>query len=144
MRIGPATTSSGFQTKLTYGEQKRVFRMIPALEQAEFLRYGSSASQHVHQLPALLRDTLQFKARETLFFAGQLVGVEGYTDSAAMGGLAGINAARGLAGLRCGHASSHHGPWLSAVLHHHDQSTRLPADEHELRSFPASDGSCQR
>jgi methylenetetrahydrofolate--tRNA-(uracil-5-)-methyltransferase len=89
----------GFQTKLTYGEQKRVFRMIPGLEQAEFLRYGSLHRNTFINSPRLLRDTLQFKARGTLFFAGQLVGVEGYTDSAAMGGLAGINAARGFAGL---------------------------------------------
>lgn len=89
----------GFQTKLTYGEQKRVFRMIPGLEQAEFLRYGSLHRNTFINAPQLLRHTLQFKTRDTLFFAGQLVGVEGYTDSAAMGGLAGINAARGLAGL---------------------------------------------
>jgi methylenetetrahydrofolate--tRNA-(uracil-5-)-methyltransferase len=89
----------GFQTKLTYGEQKRVFRMIPGLEQAEFLRYGSLHRNTFINSPQLLRNTLQFKTRDTLFFAGQLVGVEGYTDSAAMGGLAGINAARGLAGL---------------------------------------------
>ena len=89
----------GFQTKLTYGEQKRVFRMIPGLEQAEFLRYGSLHRNTFINSPQLLRNTLQFKARGTLFFAGQLVGVEGYTDSAAMGGLAGINAARSLEGL---------------------------------------------
>jgi len=89
----------GFQTKLTYGEQKRVFRLIPGLEQAEFLRYGSLHRNTFLSSPQLLRDTLQFKTRGNLFFAGQLVGVEGYTDSAAMGGLAGINAARGLAGL---------------------------------------------
>jgi methylenetetrahydrofolate--tRNA-(uracil-5-)-methyltransferase len=89
----------GFQTKLTYGEQKRVFRMIPGLEQAEFLRYGSLHRNTFINSPQLLRDTLQFKTRDTLFFAGQLVGVEGYTDSAAMGGLAGINAARSFAGL---------------------------------------------
>jgi len=89
----------GFQTKLTYGEQKRVFRMIPGLEQAEFLRYGSLHRNTFINAPQLLRNTLQFNARETLFFAGQLVGVEGYTDSAAMGGLAGINAARALAGM---------------------------------------------
>ncbi|HET9574901.1 MAG TPA: methylenetetrahydrofolate--tRNA-(uracil(54)-C(5))-methyltransferase (FADH(2)-oxidizing) TrmFO [Nitrospira sp.] len=89
----------GFQTKLTYGEQKRVFRMIPGLAQAEFLRYGSLHRNTFINSPQLLRNTLQFKARDTLFFAGQLVGVEGYTDSAAMGGLAGINTARALAGL---------------------------------------------
>jgi methylenetetrahydrofolate--tRNA-(uracil-5-)-methyltransferase len=89
----------GFQTKLTYPEQKRVFRLIPGLEQAEFLRYGSLHRNTFINSPQLLNDTLQFKARGTLFFAGQLVGVEGYTESAAMGGLAGINAARALAGL---------------------------------------------
>ena len=89
----------GFQTKLTYPEQRRVFRMIPGLEQAEFLRYGSLHRNTFVNSPQLLRETLQLKARGTAFFAGQLVGVEGYTESAAMGGLAGINAARGLAGL---------------------------------------------
>ncbi len=88
----------GFQTKLTYGEQKRVFRMIPGLERAEFLRYGSLHRNTFINSPQLLKNTLQFKTRGTLFFAGQLVGVEGYADSAAMGGLAGINAARLLAG----------------------------------------------
>lgn len=88
----------GFQTKLTYPEQKRIFRLIPGLEQAEFLRYGSLHRNTFINSPQLLLKTLQFKARGTLFFAGQLVGVEGYTESAAMGGLAGINAARALAG----------------------------------------------
>src|SRR5678809_195322 len=73
--------------------------MIPGLEQAEFLRYGSLHRNTFINSPQLLRDTLQVKARDTLFFAGQLVGVEGYTDSAAMGGLAGINAARKQPGL---------------------------------------------
>ena len=89
----------GFQTRLTYGEQKRVFRMIPGLEQAEFLRYGSLHRNTFINSPHLLRNTLQFKDRSSLFFAGQLVGVEGYTDSAAMGGLAGINAVRELRGF---------------------------------------------
>jgi methylenetetrahydrofolate--tRNA-(uracil-5-)-methyltransferase len=72
--------------------------MIPGLEQAEFLRYGSLHRNTFINSPQLLLNTLQFKARGTLFFAGQLVGVEGYTESAAMGGLAGINAARALTG----------------------------------------------
>ncbi len=88
----------GFQTKLTYPEQKRVFRLIPGLEQAEFLRYGSLHRNTFINSPQLLLNTLQFKARGTLFYAGQLLGVEGYTESAAMGGLAGINAARALRG----------------------------------------------
>ena len=73
--------------------------MIPGLEQAEFLRYGSLHRNTFINSPQILLNTLQCKARATLFFAGQLVGVEGYTESAAMGGLAGINAARMLAGL---------------------------------------------
>ena len=89
----------GFQTNLKYGEQKRVLRMIPGLERAEFLRLGSLHRNTFINAPTLIRDTLQLKARGTLFFAGQLTGVEGYTESAAMGGLAGINAARGLQGL---------------------------------------------
>ena len=88
----------GFQTKMTYPEQRRVFRLIPGLEQAEFLRLGSLHRNTFINSPQLLRDTLQLKSRERIFFAGQLVGVEGYTESAAMGGLAGINAARSLAG----------------------------------------------
>ena len=92
---GTAYNMVGFQTKLTYPEQRRIFRMIPGLEQAEFLRYGSLHRNTFINSPLLLRDTLQLKIRGTAFFAGQLVGVEGYTESAAMGGLAGINAARG-------------------------------------------------
>ncbi len=98
-RHGTCYNMVGFQTKLTYGEQKRVLRMIPGLEQAEFLRYGSVHRNTFINSPELLRNTLQLKARGTAFFAGQLVGVEGYTESAAMGGLAGLNAARGLANL---------------------------------------------
>ncbi|MGH7256402.1 MAG: methylenetetrahydrofolate--tRNA-(uracil(54)-C(5))-methyltransferase (FADH(2)-oxidizing) TrmFO [Nitrospirales bacterium] len=98
-RHGTCYNMVGFQTKLTYPEQRRVFRMIPGLEKAEFLRLGSVHRNTFINSPQLLRDTLQLKSRGTLFFAGQLVGVEGYTESAAMGGLAGINAMRGLVGL---------------------------------------------
>jgi methylenetetrahydrofolate--tRNA-(uracil-5-)-methyltransferase len=89
----------GFQTKLTYPEQRRVFRMIPGLEQAEFLRFGSLHRNTFINSPRLLHNTLQMRTREHVFFAGQIVGVEGYTESAAMGGLAGINAVRHLFGL---------------------------------------------
>jgi methylenetetrahydrofolate--tRNA-(uracil-5-)-methyltransferase len=89
----------GFQTKLTYPEQRRVFRMIPGLERAEFLRYGSLHRNTFLNSPALLRDTLQLRTRDQIFFAGQITGVEGYTESAAMGGLAGINAVRKMSGL---------------------------------------------
>ncbi len=89
----------GFQTKLTYPEQKRVFRMVPGLERAEFLRFGSVHRNTFVNSPALLRNTLQLKMRGITFLAGCIVGVEGYVESAATGGLAGINAGRALAGL---------------------------------------------
>ena len=89
----------GFQTKLTYPEQRRVFRMIPGLEEAEFLRCGSIHRNTFVNSPQLIRDTLQLKSQETTYLAGQLIGVEGYVEAAASGGLAGINAARKLQGL---------------------------------------------
>jgi len=84
----------GFQTKLTYSEQKRIFRTIPGLEHAEFVRLGSIHRNTFICAPELLDTSLQMKKRPGLFLAGQLSGVEGYVESAAMGLLAGINAAR--------------------------------------------------
>lgn len=89
----------GFQTHLKWGEQKRVFSMIPGLEQAEFVRYGVMHRNTFINSPKLLRPTYQFKERDTLFFAGQMTGVEGYVESAASGLLAGINAGRIARGL---------------------------------------------
>ncbi len=88
----------GFQTKMTYPEQRRVFRMIPGLGAAEFVRLGSLHRNTFVNAPALLEPTLQLRAQPRLFLAGQLVGVEGYVESAAAGLLAGINAARVLGG----------------------------------------------
>jgi methylenetetrahydrofolate--tRNA-(uracil-5-)-methyltransferase len=88
----------GFQTNLKFPEQKRVFRMIPGLEQAEFLRYGQMHRNTFMASPRLLRPTLQFRQRDDLFFAGQITGVEGYMGNIATGLLAGINAARLLQG----------------------------------------------
>ncbi len=84
----------GFQTKLTYAEQKRVFRLIPGLERAEFVRLGSIHRNTFVCAPRVLRPSLQTKENPRLFLAGQLSGVEGYVESTAMGLLAGINAAR--------------------------------------------------
>ncbi len=84
----------GFQTKLTYGEQERIFRLIPGMENVEFVRLGSIHRNTFVCAPELLLPTLQFKARPDLLLAGQLSGVEGYIESAAMGLLAGINGAR--------------------------------------------------
>jgi methylenetetrahydrofolate--tRNA-(uracil-5-)-methyltransferase len=93
-QMGSAFNMVGFQTKMTYPEQKRVFRLIPALEQAEFLRFGSLHRNTYMNSPKLLRDTLQLRSRDDLFFAGQITGVEGYTESVATGLLAGLNAVR--------------------------------------------------
>lgn len=84
----------GFQTHLKWGDQKEVFRLIPGLENAEFVRYGVMHRNTFINSPKLLRPTYQYKGRDDLFFAGQMTGVEGYVESAASGLVAGINAAR--------------------------------------------------
>ncbi|MDR0270091.1 FADH(2)-oxidizing methylenetetrahydrofolate--tRNA-(uracil(54)-C(5))-methyltransferase TrmFO [Paenibacillus sp.] len=84
----------GFQTHLKWGEQKRVFSMIPGLENAEYVRYGVMHRNTFINSPRLLNPTYQLKTNENLFFAGQMTGVEGYVESAASGLIAGINAAR--------------------------------------------------
>ncbi|MEM7008345.1 MAG: methylenetetrahydrofolate--tRNA-(uracil(54)-C(5))-methyltransferase (FADH(2)-oxidizing) TrmFO [Thermodesulfobacteriota bacterium] len=88
----------GFQTKLRYPEQRRIFRTIPGLESAEFMRYGSMHRNTYINSPELMRPTLEFMHSNNLFFAGQILGVEGYVESAAMGIIAGINAAKSLKG----------------------------------------------
>jgi len=95
----------GFQTNLKFPEQKRVLRLIPGLENAEFLRYGQMHRNTFIASPKLLRPTLQHIQRDDLFFAGQITGVEGYMGNIATGLLAGINAAR---------------------LHQHEQAITLP------------------
>jgi methylenetetrahydrofolate--tRNA-(uracil-5-)-methyltransferase len=84
----------GFQTKMTYPAQRRVLRLIPGMANAEFVRLGSLHRNTFIDSPRLLRPTLQLKVRDDLFLAGQMVGVEGYVESAAAGLLAGINAAK--------------------------------------------------
>ena len=88
----------GFQTNLKFPEQKRVFRMIPGLENAEFVRYGQMHRNTFIASPKILRPTLQHNMRDDLFFAGQITGVEGYMGNIATGLLAGWNAARLLDG----------------------------------------------
>jgi len=84
----------GFQTNLTWGEQARVFRLIPGLERAEFVRFGQMHRNTFINSPTLLRPTMQFRERTDLFFAGQITGTEGYIGSVASGLVAGVNAAR--------------------------------------------------
>ncbi len=133
----------GFQNSLKYGEQARILRMIPGLEHATFLRYGQIHRNTYLHAPSLLTETLQLKARPDLFIAGQLSGVEGYTESIAGGMLAGIFAAELAAGhapVACPRASAH-----GSLLHYitHADSKRfqpanitfdlLPPLEEELR-----------
>jgi methylenetetrahydrofolate--tRNA-(uracil-5-)-methyltransferase len=89
----------GFQTRLKHEEQKRVFRMIPGLEKAEFVRLGSMHLNTFIDSPRLLRESLQLKTNPSLFFAGQITGVEGYMESTAIGLLSGINAHRYATGI---------------------------------------------
>ena len=97
-RAGQMWNLVGFQTRLRYPEQQRVFRMIPGLENAEFLRFGSIHRNSYLNAPAALLPHLALKDDPRVLFAGQLTGVEGYTESTATGLLAGVNLSRLLAG----------------------------------------------
>ena len=97
-RAGQMWNLVGFQTRLRIPEQQRVFRMIPGLEQAEYLRFGSIHRNSYLNSPASLGPALTARDDDRLFFAGQLTGVEGYTESLGTGLLAGINLARRLEG----------------------------------------------
>ena len=89
----------GFQTHLTFGEQKRVFGLIPGLENAEFFRYGVMHRNTYMNSPGLLTEVYSMKKAPNLYFAGQMTGVEGYVESASSGFVAGVNAARQVLGL---------------------------------------------
>ena len=90
----------GFQTKLTYPEQKRIVRMIPGLEEAEFFRFGSIHRNTFIDTPSLLNNQLQLKSRPDIYFAGQITGVEGYVESASMGLLASLSAVAEITGKK--------------------------------------------
>ncbi len=98
-REGTMVSPVGFQTRMKWGEQERVIRMIPGLENACFLRLGVMHRNTYINSPRLIDATLQFRSRPQLFFAGQILGVEGYMESAATGIVAGINAGRIYKGL---------------------------------------------
>ena len=91
-REGTLYNLVGFQTNLKFGEQKRVFSMIPGLQHAEFMRYGVMHRNTFLNAPQVLNQDFSFKQNPNLFFAGQITGVEGYMESASSGILAGINA----------------------------------------------------
>ncbi len=98
-REGRVFNIVGFQTKMKWPEQARIFRMLPALEKAEFLRYGSVHRNTYINSPRVLKPTCATIKDGSLFFAGQIIGVEGYLESAVTGIIAGINAMRVLKGL---------------------------------------------
>lgn len=93
-RAGTMFNLVGFQTKLTWPEQRRIFRLLPGLERAEFVRLGSMHRNTFINAPTLLAPTFQLQGERRIFFAGQITGVEGYVESAGSGFLAGLNAAR--------------------------------------------------
>src|SRR6266404_5959373 len=90
----------GFQNHLRYGEQARVIRLIPGLQEAEFLQFGQIHRNTYICSPRVLDPTMQMRGRPNIFFAGQITGVEGYIESEAMGWIAGVNAARMAAGRK--------------------------------------------
>ena len=98
-REGSVYNLVGFQTHLKFGEQKRVFSMIPALEHAEYVRYGVMHRNTYLDSPRLLNRYYQLRDEPRISFAGQMTGVEGYVESAASGFLAGVELARRLEGL---------------------------------------------
>ena len=121
-RMGSLLNMVGFQTKMTYGEQKRVFTMIPGMEDAEFFRLGSLHRNTFIKSPALLDGTLRLKKEPRILFAGQITGVEGYVESASMGLMAGRFLAEMVQGKEPGAppADTAHGALLA-----HISQTRL-------------------
>jgi methylenetetrahydrofolate--tRNA-(uracil-5-)-methyltransferase len=114
----------GFQTRLKQGEQKIIFRMIPGLEKAEFVRWGSVHRNTFVDSPRLLKESLQLRDHPNLFFAGQITGVEGYMESTAMGLLAGINAFRKARGMETVFPPSTTA--IGALIHYITHSQAIP------------------
>jgi len=138
-REGTLYNLVGFQTKLKYGAQERVFRLIPGLEQAEFVRLGSIHRNTFIHAPGILSAYLNFLNYPQVFLAGQISGVEGYVESAAMGLLAGINAARQILGqpLTTPPRETAMGPSSPTSQHLYE---RLPAHERQFRPVSAAGG----
>ena len=127
----------GFQTQMKWGEQARVFKLIPGLENAEFVRFGMIHRNTYINGPTILRETWQVKDRDDLFFAGQISGVEGYVESAASGLMAGRNAAAFVQRPRDERAAEDDGARSTCVLRVARGSAALSADEHHVRHHAA-------
>ena len=127
----------GFQTKLKHGEQVRIFRTIPGLEKAEFARLGGLHRNTFINSPRLLDEQLRLKSRPHLRFAGQVTGVEGYVESAAIGLLAGRFAAAEALGVAGRAAAGHHRLRRAPVAHHRRRRRQnVPAHECQFRAVP--------
>ena len=136
----PATTSasSGFQTQLKWGEQARVLKLIPGLEQAEFVRFGMVHRNTYINGPRVLRETWQTRKRPDLLFAGQISGVEGYVESAASGLIAGRNAAALARGEEPRVPPRTTAIGALAYYVSHADPHGLSADEHHVRHHAAA------
>jgi methylenetetrahydrofolate--tRNA-(uracil-5-)-methyltransferase len=140
----------GFQTNLKWGEQKRVLRMIPGLEKAEFVRFGVMHRNTFLEAPQLLDPTLQFRRRPTLLAAGQITGTEGYAAAVAGGWLAGTNAARLARGLSPPQPAPHHHGRRPDAVHRHGplwrgwQEGPFPAHAAQFRPDPRAAGAHPR
>jgi len=123
----------GFQNHLKFGDQARVLRLIPGLENARFLRYGQIHRNTYINAPALLSESLQMKRQPALFFAGQICGVEGYVESIATGLMAGIHAAALATGADLVSAAAD-GLWFAGALRDPRRCRELSAHQHHFRS----------
>ena len=129
----------GFQTQLRTADQQRVFRTLPGLGEAVFARYGSVHRNTYLNAPACLEPTLELRARPGLYLAGQIAGVEGYVESAALGLLAGLFAAAAFARrARPLAPPAEHRPRRAAATPARGRPAPLPADERQLRPLPAA------
>ena len=129
----------GFQTRLKWGEQKRVFGMIPGLENAEFARYGVMHRNTFLHSPGFLNAHFEMISRPQCYFAGQMTGVEGYVESAASGLLCGLSLGRDLRGLGHGRTAEHHCHGRNGTLCLHAEP-RFSADELHVRPVRWSAG----
>ena len=144
--LGTLWNMVGFQTKLKHGEQARIFRMIPGLANAEFARLGGLHRNTFLNSPKLLDDSLRLNADKRLRFAGQITGVEGYVESAAIGLIAGRFAASRAPCRPPDAAAADHGARRAARAYHRRPferrrrrcGTELPADERQFRPVPAA------
>jgi methylenetetrahydrofolate--tRNA-(uracil-5-)-methyltransferase len=153
--LGTLYNLVGFQTKMKYGAQADVIRMIPGLEQAEFARLGGIHRNTFINSPKLLDAGLRLKQRPCVRFAGQITGVEGYVESAAMGLMAGRMAAAELMGTRPARPAGNHCARRTDLAHHrwssgrrdrrcHLQGALVPADEREFRAVSGGGSAARR